>query len=269
MTSSKQTVALALTGAVALASGAYALGSQAGDGDAAAAKTANGTYGAPPPGRPGFGRGPDHERADLSGLAGRLGVSQAALRKALDELRPAQRPDPRGMRDDHAQALADALGIDVAKVTAALDKLRPRHEERDHGALAAALASKLGVSTAKVQSALDAQRDRRGGPDALAKALGVSPAKLRQAFAGLWRDHRPGRDHRQQGPATAALAKELGVTQAQLTAAFDKLEAAKEKEFAGKRAEFAKQLAAKLGLDASKVEKALETPRMFRGAPGP
>jgi DNA-binding MarR family transcriptional regulator len=267
MTTSKQTVALALTGAVALASGAYALGSQAGDGDASAAKTSSGTYGGPPPGpgRPGFGRGPEGPRHDLSGLATRLGVSEAALRKALEDLRPAQRPDP---RDDMAQELADALGIDVAKVQATFDKLRPQRERHEHGDLAAALAKKLGVSTAKVQSALDAQRDHRGDPDALAKALGVTPAKLRQAFAGLWRDHRPGRDHA-RGPATAALAKELGVTQAQLKAAFDKLKAAKEKEFADRRSELAKQLAAKLGLDASKVEKALETPKMFRGRPGP
>jgi protein-disulfide isomerase-like protein with CxxC motif len=268
MTSSKQTVALALTGAVALASGAYALGSQAGDGDAAAAKTTNGTYGgAPPgPGRPGFGfgRGPAGPRPDLSGLASRLGVSESALRKALEDLRPAQRREH--LRDDMAQELADALGIDVAKVQAAFDKLRPQREERGHRDLAAALAKQLGLSTAKVQSALDAQRERRGGPDALAKALGVTPAKLRQAFAALWRDHRPARDHA-RGPAIGALAKELGVTQAQLKAAFDKLRAAKEKQFADRRAEFAKQLAAKLGIDASKVEKALEAPMRFRGRP--
>jgi transcriptional regulator with XRE-family HTH domain len=268
MTSSKQTVALALTGAVALASGAYALGSQAADGDAAAAKTPNLTYGGPPPGpgRPGFGfgRGPAGPRHDLSDLATRLGVSQAALRKALEDLRPAQRPEA---RDDHAQALADALGIDVSKVTAALDKLRPQREERGHRDLAAALAKKLGLSTAKVQSALESQRDRRGGPDALAKALGVTPAKLRQAFAGLWRDHRPGPREHGRRMATAALAKQLGVTQAQLEAAFAKLEAAEEKEHATKRAELAKQLAAKLGIDASKVEKALEAPMRFRGRP--
>jgi protein-disulfide isomerase-like protein with CxxC motif len=171
------------------------------------------------------------------------------------------------MRDDLAQELADALGIDVSKVTAAFDKLRPKRDEHAaHGDFAAALAKQLGLSTHKVQKALDAQRDHRGDPGALAKALGVTPAKLRQAFAKLFREHR--RDHVRRGPATAALAKELGVTQAQLKAAFDKLRAAKEKQFADKRAEFASQLAAKLGIDASKVEKALEAPMGFRGFRG-
>lgn len=269
MTSSKQTVALALTGAVALASGAYAIGSQAGGGDAAAANP-SGNAAAPYGPGPGFGHGfgPDRGpgRPDLTGLADRLGVKEADLRKALDELRPAKGADPHGPRGDLPQELADALGIDVSKVTAALDKLRPQHEERDHADLAAALAKKLGLSTAKVQQALDSQRDRRGSRDGLAKALGVSPAKLRQAFAGLWRGH--GRDER-RGPATAALAKELGVTQAKLEAAFGTLRAAKEKEFQARFDTFAKQLADKLGLDVSKVKSALETPRMFRGRPGP
>jgi transposase-like protein len=203
---------------VALASGAYALGSQAGDGDAAAAKTPNGAQPYGPPGHPGFGRFHGGPRPDLSGLADRLGVSEAKLRAALEDLRSAQRPGPGKAHDDLAQELADALGIDASKVTAALDKLRPRAERRQHRA------------------------DRR---------CGHGPAD------------------RRRGPAVAALAKELGVTQAQLRAAFDKLRAAKEKEFADRRAEFAKQLAAKLGIDVSKVEKALPAQRPFRGRPGP
>lgn len=203
MTSSKKTVALALTGAVALASGAYALGSQAGDGDASAARSSNSTQPAAPPygGPPGRWHGP---RPDLSGLADRLGVDEADLRAALEDIR-ADRPDPQKLRDDFAKELADALGIDVAKVTAALDKLRPTRG--------------------------DCSRER--------------------------------------GPATAALAKALGVTQAQLRAAFEKVRAAKEKEFADRRDAFAEALAKRLGLDASKVKKALETPGLFGGRPGP
>ena len=166
MTSSKQTAALALTGAVALASGAYALGSQAADGDAVAAKTPQ--TATAPPGRPGhWGRGGP---ASLSALADRLGVDAAALRSALQDIRP-QLPDRDKLRDDFAQELADALNIDVAKVTAAFDKLKPARER--HHDLAAALANKLGLSTSKVQDALDASRDK--GPAALADALGVSP----------------------------------------------------------------------------------------------
>jgi ClpA/ClpB-like protein len=264
MTSSKQTAALALTGAVALASGAYALGSQSGDGDAVAAKAAQ-TAAAPP-----FGHGRWHDGpAGLDDLATRLGVDADKLRAALEDIR-GQRSDPgERRRDEFAQELADALGIDVAKVTAAFDKVEPagqRHEER-HADLAAALAKKLGLSTSKVQDALDAARDRRDGPDALAKALGVTPQKLRQAFERLRpRGHDERREH---GPAPAALAKALGVTQAQLAAAFDKVKAAHEKEFAQRQDELAQALADRLGLDASKVKKALEESRVFPVRPGP
>jgi hypothetical protein len=254
MRKSKQTTALALVGAVALASGAYALGSQAGDGSAAAAKT--GTQSAPPYGGPRPGRGfghPPGERPDLSGLATKLGVSQDALQKALEALR-ADRPDPADRRDQMAQELADALGIPVAKVNQAFDKLMPKRDQRKDD-FAAALAKQLGLSTAKVQSALDAQRDHRGDPAALAKALGVTPAKLQAAFAAVRPDRGPRGDHR--GPDTAALAKQLGVTEAKLQAAFDKLRAAHEADETKLRDQFAQKLADKLNLDVTKVKGAL------------
>jgi DNA-binding transcriptional MerR regulator len=268
MKSSKQTAALALTGAVALASGAYALGSQTGDGDAVAAKNLGGTAAAgAPPFHHDFRGGP----AMADDLADRLGVDADKLRAALEDLR-GQLPGPDTLRDDFAQDLADALGIDVAKVQAALDKVKPtrerRHEHFDE--FAGALAKQLGLSTSKVRSALESARDDRKDPAALADALGVSQAKLRQAFAALWRDHRPGRIERhERGPAPAALAKALGVTQAQLEAAFDKVKAAHEKEMTARRDAFAEALAKRLGLDVSKVKKALETPRVFPGRPGP
>jgi DNA-binding transcriptional regulator YdaS (Cro superfamily) len=240
MTSSKQTAALTVAGAVALASAAYALGSQASNGSAVAAGK---TQGAQPtaPCRPGFMRG---HRPDLSALATRLGVSTTALRQALDDLRPADRPGPREVLP---KQLADALGIDVAKVTAALEKLRPRHERHERRDIAAALASELGLSTAKVRQAFEAQRDRHGGPEALAKALGVSTAKVRQAMQKLmWHDN----------PA-APLAKELGVSPARLRAAFDKLHANREQEFRQRFDAFAQKLADKLGLDVAKVRAAL------------
>jgi len=253
MTRGKRTTTFVLAGAVALASGAYALGSQAGDGDAVAAKTQSQT--APPYGPPGRGFGhPPGARPDLSALANRLGVKEADLRAALEDLRP-DRPD---RRDQLAQGLADALGIDVAKVNQAFDKLKAKRDDRKDD-FAAALAEKLGLSTAKVQSALDAQRDHRGDPGALADALGVSPQKLRDAFAALWRDHGPrgARDHR-RGPAPAALAKALGVTPAQLKAAFDKLEKAHQDDIAKLRDQFAQRLADRLHIDVAKVKDALD-----------
>jgi DNA-binding MarR family transcriptional regulator len=238
MRRTKTTTALALTGAVALASGAYALGSQAGDGDAVAAKNANPPalgYGGPPPGRPGHGwRGGGPPMLD--GLADRLGVDESDLQAALEDLR-------KDHGDDFAQQLADALGIDVSKVTAAFDKLRPRPGDR-HADFAAALAKKLGVSTAAVRKAFD---QGRRDPQAVAKALGVTPEKLRQAFESL----RP--RHHRRGPDTAAMAKALGVSQAKLKAALDKVEAAEQQE----RDAFAKELADRLNIDVQKVEDAL------------
>jgi transcriptional regulator with XRE-family HTH domain len=254
MRRTKQTTVLALTGAVALASGAYALGSQAGDGSADAAK-ANGArqgYGVRP-----FGGPPGRWRAappSLQGLADRLGVKEADLRAALADIRKSL-PAPQERRDDFAQGLADALGIDVTKVTAALDKLHPRDEKREHGDFAAALAKQLGLSAAKVQKALEQQRGR--GPGGLADALGVTPQKLRQALAKLWRD-RPHRDGPgRPGADAAALAKELGVTEAKLKAAFDKVRAAHEADETKLRDQFAQQLADRLHLDVQKVKDAL------------
>jgi hypothetical protein len=237
MRRTKTTTALALTGAVALASGAYALGSQAGDGDAVAAKSPAQGYGGPPfggRGRGWRGGGPPM----LQGLADRLGVDESDLQAALEDIRSSR-------HDDFAQQLADALGIDVAKVTAAFDKLRPRPGDRRQD-LAAALAKKLGVTTAKVRKAFEQQRGRHGDPEALAKALGVTPEKLRQAFESLRPRHR-------DRPDTAGLAKALGVSQAKLDAALDKVKAAAQKE----RDAFAQALADRLNIDVQKVEDAL------------
>jgi DNA-binding MarR family transcriptional regulator len=194
MTSSKQTAALAVAGAVALASAAYALGTQTGDGSAAAAGA---KQAAPPaaPGRPGFFR---ERRPDLSALATRLGVSTSALRQALDELRPTHR---REIRDDLAKKLADALGIDVAKVAAALDKLRAtRHERHGLHDLAAALAKQLGVTQAKLRAAFETlradrekafQQRRDAFAEQLAGKLGLDVAKVKAALAdfGPWGCH--------------------------------------------------------------------------------
>jgi Clp amino terminal domain, pathogenicity island component len=265
MTRGKRTTALALAGAVALASGAYALGSQAGDGAAAAAKTTNGTGYGPPPraaggqwrGGPSPGdRGPG---VRLTGLADRLGVSEADLRKALTDLGNEK-------RDDIAQKLADALGIDVAKVQSAFDKLRPKGDARPnerHDEFAQTLAKQLNLPVAKVRTALENQRDHRGDPAALAGALGVSTAKLRQALATVFKDHRPGPRGGPGGPGRPgfgpgedALAKTLGVTPAKLRAAFEKLRAEKTDAFAA-------ALAKKLNIDPAKVKGAVDDAAPF------
>jgi hypothetical protein len=93
MTTRTKKLATLLTAGVALSTGAYALGSQAGDGGAVAAATkdsgaatgavnvSTGTNGRGP-GAPGFGRGRRGGDFGLDALAGRLGVSETALRDA-------------------------------------------------------------------------------------------------------------------------------------------------------------------------------------------
>src|SRR5215210_5107750 len=117
MTPRTKKTAAALCGALVLASGAYALGSEAGDGAALAGSTA-------PSARQAGAHGPGDRRHDLSELAGRLGVSEAKLRAALQDLRPDRRDDRHAAL---AKALADELGVSVGKVEAALEKLRGQH----------------------------------------------------------------------------------------------------------------------------------------------
>ena len=263
MTRGKQTTALALAGAVALASGAYALGTQADDGNAAAAKGDNARPAfAGGPGGPGFGHGfrggPGHRFGGgpggpfLDGLADRLGVSEDKLQAALEDLRT-------DARDQFAAELAAALGIDKAKVTAALDKAKPDrpHVRRPRAprAFARALAKELGISTAKVRAALADGRNKPGGPDDLAKALGVSEEQLRDAFHAIMGKLRPPHGPGRPGhPGLTNLADELGVTEQQLEDALAKVRGDHDQL----RDELANELAKRLGLDPSKVQEALE-----------
>ena len=200
--------------------------------------------------------GPD--RPGFDGLADRLGVDEADLRAALEDI-GADR------KDDAAQRLADALGIDAAKVEQAFENVRPERPARPRvrrpEALAAALAKELGLSTEKVRAAIEERRGHPGDPGDLADELGVSEERLREAFHAVFGKFRP---HR---PGLANLAEELGVTQAQLEAAFEKLRDQKDEL----RDEFAQELADRLNLDVAKVQDALgalHPPRLRpRGSP--
>jgi hypothetical protein len=159
-------------------------------------------------------------------------------------------------REDKLGGLAAALGVSQAKLQAALEKVRPERGER-HVDLANVLAAKLGVSADKVRAAFDKLHDRGAGKDDLAKAIGVSPAKLEQAFRSL----RPG--FRKDGPEgrddhVAALAKALGLSTAKVQAAFEKFRQSHEAEHQKIEDDFAAKLAAKLKLDEAKVKSALE-----------
>jgi hypothetical protein len=159
MRNPKQKTAIVLTGAVALASGAYALGSQT-DGAAEAAGDRTGYFHGGPGHPPGAGFG-------LGRLADRLGVDEDELRDALEDVRGSL-PDRDEVRGDFAKELADELGTTQAKVEAALERIREKHEQafadrRD--ALAEALAKRLNLDADKVKAALQAPRPfRRFGP---------------------------------------------------------------------------------------------------------
>jgi hypothetical protein len=159
MSTRKRNTAIALTGAVALASGAYALGSQAGGGSAVAAD---------PPDRPALEiRGPlrgdpgeirRHLRGGPFGLdriADKLGVEESELRDALEDFRadPPDPPDP----GDFAEDLARELGIEQNRVEEALERLRDKTEqemEQRHDELVQRLADRLNVDPDKVEDAL-------------------------------------------------------------------------------------------------------------------
>ena len=272
MTPRTKKTAVALGGALVLASGAYGLGTQVGGGAALAGDTtaSSGRQAGPPPG-PRRHRGP----RDLSGVADRLGVSEAKLKAALEDLRP----DRGAKRDEHRDALAKALaaelGLDAAKVTAALDKVhgdrkvirRERRGDRLHR-FDEALAAKLGVDAAKVRSAFDALRPRdRGGAKPsladLAKRIGVGEDRLRAALDDLRPGPRPGgrggpgpgfRPGPGGPPRAGALAKELGVTPARLRTAMEKIRGDLEKQHEAERDAFISKLAAKLGVSEDKVK---------------
>ena len=213
MTPRTKKTAAALSGALVLASGAYALGTQTSDGTALAGGTPT-PRPALPAGRPG-GPGP----RDLSDIAAKLGVTEAKLRAALEDLRPDRGGKGEVRKEALAKALATELGLDEAKVTAALEKFRGdrkvvRRERRGDRIqrFDDALAAKLGVDKAKVRAAFDALRpgkNRRADKPALAdlaKQIGVSEAKLRAALADLRPGPRPGRPAAPASVTAAAAA---------------------------------------------------------------
>src|SRR4051812_25171854 len=117
MTSRTRNVSIALAGAVVLASGAYAIGSQSGSGTSGAATATTQRFRPGGPMRGPFG-------PDLSALADKLGVSTTKLRDALDEIRSESRPPAGDPRANLVKALADGLNLTQAQVIGGLDKLR-------------------------------------------------------------------------------------------------------------------------------------------------
>jgi len=120
MRSQRRTSVIVVGGALAIASGAYGLGTQADDGTAVAENSQNGQRGE----RILFARGAP---CGFSGLADKLGVDENKLDQAFRDFRSEDKDD---VRVDFAEDLAAALGISTDKVTAALEKLHTRREQR-------------------------------------------------------------------------------------------------------------------------------------------
>jgi biotin operon repressor len=127
------------------------------------------------------------------------------------------------------------------------------------------LADRLGVSSTRLMNALrdyhdQHESDRRAEfASKLAKALGISTAKVQSAFDGLHANR--------EGRFAARLADALGISTAKVKAALDKLEGDRPQS----PGDFAQKLADELGVDASDVSAALTKVRPFDGPgrPGP
>ena len=176
--SKKAATAAVLAGAVALASAAYGIGTQAGNGTAEAARD---------------GRAQDEPRLMLrfDGLADELGVDADALEDAMRDFHEQEEGE---VRDAFASALAEALGKPVDEVTAALDEVGPGEGRRPgcapHVSLRR-LAAELDVTRGELRKALG---EARSGVDSsfeqrhedlvtfLADRLGVSREKVEEAL---------------------------------------------------------------------------------------
>jgi DNA-binding MarR family transcriptional regulator len=238
MRTPRKATALLLTGGVALASVAYAIGSESGDGSAVADS-------------------PSAERAGLEfpgdRLADELGVEPSELRKALRDFHD-QHATQR--RDDFTAALADALGKPANEVRAALEGLAEQKRDR----FARQLASELGIEVAKASAALEDLREDRpvkpfGFTAALAAKLGVDPADVEDALRAL-RPKPPVHRHHGREPLRE-LAGALDVTRAELREALRDLRAHGESKMKDHRADLVSFLAERFGVSEDKVEEAL------------
>jgi transcriptional regulator with XRE-family HTH domain len=200
MTKRKTTLGVALAGAVVLAGGAYALGAQQDDGTALAGGKARGAgagWGAGPGGPGGPGGPPGLRRGFMregfEDFASRLGVSETKLREALRNIRP-DRDDFEAKRAERVKKLAAALGVPETKVEAAIEKYGPGPGRRFRGGPGGPGGPPPGGKPPRRAERLDD----------FAKALGVTPAKLRAAMQQLGEEKRD--------EFAQKLATELGIS---------------------------------------------------------
>jgi DNA-binding transcriptional MocR family regulator len=258
MRSPSKTTAVVLTGAVALSSAAYGIGTQIGGGSAAAdGKRSNGNAAR------GWERGP---APGLGDLADELSVKPGELRDAVRDFHERRGSEH---RDRFASALADALGISVERVEAGLDEVRASHEKR----FASRLAQELGVSADRVEAALEAladdrPRDPRAFVEALADELGVEAEAVQRALWSARPERRGG--HPPRLPLRA-LADALDVSRDDLRKAFRQLQTEARDGFRKGHDELVQFLADRFDLSTEKVQEALPERPEFKGPrpPGP
>lgn len=239
-------IAAVVAGAVALAAGGYALGRTGDDGSTRSGTTARESHPA----------GSSAASRNLAILAGKLGVTPARLRDALQKLRVDRKQKSDAAHAKVASDLARALHMPRAKVLAALNK--PHSLRKLRAAYARQLGSLLSVDAAKVGTALADQRAGRilPGVPALATKLGVTEAELRVAVKSL----QPGVARRRRDDRITALARDLGIGEPKLRAALKGLSGVFARERAATRDKLAADLSRHLGIPKSKVDKALASP---------
>jgi hypothetical protein len=243
-------------GALAVASVGYGLGTQAGDGTAAAGGGRSSSANRGEGGRAVFiggGQPPGFQE-----LADTLGVDADELEQALRDFRESEAGD---RRDEFATSLAKALGISADKVTAAFEQMDQQREAR----FAARLADALEVDADKVQAALEKLKDDMPRPpdelaQALADELGVDVTDVRRALFESRPD--PGRMHRDHAMPLRQLASALDVSRAELRKALREVRAGAENGWEQHQQSLAKFLADRFELSADDVADALdELPR--------
>ena len=269
MRNPRRTTAAVLAGAAVLASGAYAIGNEQGDGGAIAASSRAADTAefrpmvGPAPGPP-PGAGRDHlvQRApvafSLRRTARKLGVTPRELRAALRDVRP-ERPE----RMPLFGGLADTLGVTESQLRDAFGQVHSDHERGDREA---ELGDALGVSEDELRAAFEELHDRRGrGGDpaqALADALGIEKSRVTEAFETL-------RDQKEAQLATD-LADALGIDESTVKTALDEQRAEAEDRHEQMRADFVSRLADALGIPESRVEDTLPAmPHPPGHGPGP
>jgi DNA-binding transcriptional regulator YdaS (Cro superfamily) len=242
----------AAVGATILAAtvGAYSAQARGGDTSATTPTTPGGK-----------GHGPGHHggpRGDESALAKALGVSKSKLSDALKAIRDDQKSgtDKKDPKGQEAKALADALGVDEATITKVFEAQRPQRPNGPAPTTPQGTTPTPPAPPTTPQGTTPGKGDHRGGPGGGRRGgHGFGGPGGGRGFGG------PGLGGPNHAALVTALAKATGKSESDVTAAFDKLEAARKTEREAREKALATALADKLGLSVDKVTKAIESVR--------